>query len=59
LTKKFEPIELLLLAVATRCATALGFGMFFALRTTRFLASILGSMAISDFFIAYSATKKI
>jgi hypothetical protein len=41
------------------CAAALGFGMVFAPRTTRFLASILGTVAISDFLNrAYAATKK-
>jgi hypothetical protein len=45
--------------MAPWCATALGFGMLFASRTARFLASILGSVAISDFLHrAYSATKK-
>jgi hypothetical protein len=41
------------------CAAALAFGMVFAPRRTRFLASILGTVAISDFLNrAYAATKK-
>ena len=41
------------------CATALGFGMLFAPRITRFFASILTSVAISDFLHrAYAATKE-
>ena len=41
------------------CATVLGFGMLFAPSTTRFFASILTSVAASDFLHrAYSATKK-
>ena len=41
------------------CAAALGFGMVFAPRTTRFLASILGTVTISDFLNrAYAAMKK-
>jgi hypothetical protein len=41
------------------CATALGFGMLFVPRTTRFFASILVSVAMSDFLHrAYAATKK-
>jgi uncharacterized protein DUF1360 len=41
------------------CATALGFGMIFVPRITRFFASILASVAMSDFLHrAYAATKK-
>src|SRR5437773_4193296 len=41
------------------CAAALGFGMLFVPRTTRFFASILASVAMSDFLHrAYAATKK-
>ena len=41
------------------CATVLGFGMLFAPSTTRFFASILTSVAASDFLHrVYSATKK-
>lgn len=45
--------------MAPWCAAALGFGMRFAPRTTRFFVSILGTVAISDFLNrAYVATKK-
>jgi hypothetical protein len=45
--------------MAPWCATALGFGLVFAPRVTRFFAAILGSVAISDFLHrAYAATKK-
>jgi len=41
------------------CAATLGFGMLFVPRATRFFASILASVAMSDFLHrAYSATKK-
>jgi len=41
------------------CAAALAFGMLFAPRATRFFASILTSIAVSDFLHrAYSATKE-
>ena len=41
------------------CAAALGFGMVFARRTTRFFASILATVAISDFLNrAYAAAKE-
>ena len=41
------------------CATALGFGMLFAPRITRFFALILASVAVSDFLHrAYAATKE-
>jgi hypothetical protein len=40
-------------------ASALGFGMLFAPRTTRFLASIFATIAISDFLNrAFAATKE-
>jgi hypothetical protein len=40
-------------------ASVLGFGMLFAPRTTRFFASLLGTVAISDFLHrAYAATKE-
>src|SRR5205085_12353317 len=35
--------------MAPWCATALGFGLLFAPRVTRFFASILGTVALSDF----------
>lgn len=39
-------------------AAALGFGMMFAPRATRFFASVLGAVAVSDFLHrAYAATK--
>src|SRR5437870_3277189 len=45
--------------VAPWCATALGFGLVFAPRVTRFLAGILASVATSDFLHrAYLAAKK-
>jgi hypothetical protein len=45
--------------MAPWCATALGFGLIFAPRVTRFFAGILASVAISDFLHrAYVATKK-
>jgi hypothetical protein len=45
--------------MAPWCATALGFGLIFAPRVTRFFAAILGSIAISDFLHrAYLAAKK-
>jgi Protein of unknown function (DUF1360) len=45
--------------IAPWCATALGFGLLFSPRVTRFLAAILGSVAISDFLHrAYVATEK-
>lgn len=41
------------------CAAALGCGMVFAPRTTKFFTSILGTIAISDFLNrAYSAAKE-
>ncbi len=40
-------------------ASVLGFGMLFAPRTTRFLASVLGTIAISDFLNrAFAATEE-
>jgi hypothetical protein len=45
--------------MAPWCAAALGFGIRFAPRTTKFFASLLGTVAISDFLNrAYAATKK-
>jgi uncharacterized protein DUF1360 len=45
--------------MAPWCATALGFGLIFAPRATRFFAAILGTVAISDFLHrAYVVTKK-
>jgi hypothetical protein len=45
--------------VAPWCATALGFGLVFAPRVTRFVAGILGSVALSDFLHrAYLAAKE-
>ena len=41
------------------CAAVLGFGMVFAPRTTKFFASLLGTVALSDFLNrAYAATKR-
>ena len=45
--------------MAPWCATALGFGLIFAPRVTRFFATTLGSVAISDFLHrAYLAAKE-
>jgi hypothetical protein len=45
--------------MAPWCATALGFGLVFAPRVTRFLAGILASVAASDFLHrAYLAAKE-
>ena len=45
--------------IAPWCATALGFGLVFAPRVTRFLAGILASVAASDFLHrAYLAAKE-
>jgi len=45
--------------MAPWCATALGFGLIFAPRVTRFFATILGSVAISDFLHrAYLAARE-
>jgi hypothetical protein len=45
--------------MAPWCATALGFGLVFAPRVTRFLAGILASVATSDFLHrAYLAAKE-
>lgn len=45
--------------MAPWCATALGFGLVFAPRVTRFLAGILASVATSDFLNrAYLAAKE-
>jgi hypothetical protein len=45
--------------VAPWCATALGFGLVFAPRVTRFVAGILASVAVSDFLHrAYLAAKE-
>jgi hypothetical protein len=45
--------------MAPWCATALGFGLIFAPRVTRFFAAIMGSVAISDFLHrAYLAARE-